>query len=152
MQGAPPAQESDSTANHTLKQSRNPSAAGESQQPTTARWVAIALPLLTIVACFLGGATQRWSQAIVLGGFALLLLVAPPRFSLRPLLNTIAALFVALACVAFLPARYFFLPSWRAALTNDLGLNVPSTVSLQPWLSLDCLVVLIAGMAWVYYV
>ena len=26
------------------------------------------------------------------------------------------------------------------------------TVSLQPWLSLDSLVVLIAGLAWIYYV
>ena len=91
MPGAPPAQESDFTPNHTLKQSRNPSSIGNSQ-PTTPRWVAVALPLLTAVACFLGGATQRWSQAIALGGFALLLMVAPPRFSLRPILNIIAGI------------------------------------------------------------
>ena len=151
MQGALPARGSDFTANHTLKQSRNPSSSGISQ-PTTARWVAIALPVLTVAACFLGGATQRWSEAIALGCFALLLMVAPPRFSLGPVLNTIAVLFVALACVAFLPARWFFIPGWRTALTNDLGLNLPSTVSLQPWLSLDSLVVLVAGLAWIYYV
>ena len=32
------------------------------------------------------------------------------------------------------------------------GCNLPSTVSPQPWLSLDCLLVLIAGLAWIYYV
>ena len=37
-------------------------------------WVTIALAFLVILASFLGGATQRWSQAIVIGGFALLLL------------------------------------------------------------------------------
>src|SRR3954453_12170877 len=124
MQGAPPAQGSHSTANNRLMQSRNPSSAGKSQQPTTARWVAIALPFLTFAGCLLGGATQRWSQAIVLGAFAFLLLLAPPRFSLGPILNTSALLFLALACVAFLPARYFFLPAWRTALTNDLGVNL----------------------------
>ena len=114
--------------------------------------MALALPLLTVLASFLGGATQRWSEAIALGCFALLLLAAPPRFSLGPVLNTIAVLFLALAAVAFLPAHWFFLPHWRVALTNDLGVQLASTVSPQPWLTLDCLLVLIAGLAWLYYV
>ena len=132
-------------------QSRNLSPAGKSHA-AAATWVAFALPLLTVMACFLGGATQRWSEAIVLGGFALLLLLAPPRSSLGPALNTIAVLFLALAAVAFLPARWFFLPHWRVALTSDLGVQLATTVSPQPWLTLDCLLVLIAGLGWVYYV
>lgn len=132
-------------------QSRNPSPAGKSHA-AAATWVAFALPLLAVMACFLGGATQRWSEAIVLGGFSLLLLVAPPRSSLGPVLNTIAVLFLALAAVAFLPARWFFLPHWRVAATNDLGVQLAATVGPQPWLTLDCLLVLIAGLGWIYYV
>ena len=115
-------------------------------------WVAIGLALVVVGASFLGGATQRWSEGITLGCFALLLLAAPPRLSLGPTLNTLALLFLALGAVAFLPARWFFLPHWRVALTNDLGLQLPATVSPQPWLALDCLLVLSAGLAWIYYV
>lgn len=115
-------------------------------------WVTIALAFLVVLASFLGGATQRWSQAIVIGGFALLLLVYPPRLSLGPVLNTLALLFLALAGVAFLPARWFVLPDWRVALTKDFSLQLPQTLSPQPWLTLDSLFTLIAGLAWIYYV
>ncbi|MEO7167095.1 MAG: O-antigen ligase family protein [Chthoniobacterales bacterium] len=117
-----------------------------------ASWAALALPLLVVAAAFLGGATQRWSVAIVCGGFALLLLARPPRFSLGPFLNTLALLFLALAAVAFLPAAWFYLPEWRVALTKDFGLFLPSTVSPQPWLTLDSFILLIAGLSWIYYV
>jgi O-antigen ligase len=117
-----------------------------------ARWTAIALPLLVILAAFLGGATQRWSMAIVVGCFSLLLLARPPRFSLGPILNTIALLFLALATAAFLPARWFLLPHWRIALTKDFGIQLASTVTVQPWMTLDSLLVLVAGLAWIYYV
>ena len=132
-------------------QSRNPSSAGKSPAPA-ASWVAIALPLVALGAAFLGGATQRWSEAIVIGFFGLLLLAAPPRTSLGPILNMIAVLFLALAAAAFLPARWFYLPQWRLALAKDFGMQLATTVSPQPWLTFDCLLVLIAGLAWIYYV
>ncbi|HEY5036500.1 MAG TPA: hypothetical protein VII74_05155, partial [Chthoniobacterales bacterium] len=116
------------------------------------RWAAIAVPVLVVFGSFLGGATQRWSQGIVLAGFALILIARPPRLSLGWPLNTLALLFLALAATAFLPARWFFLPAWRIALTNDFGLQLPSTLSAQPWLSLDSCALLVAGLAWIYYV
>ncbi len=122
------------------------------QTRASAGWAAIALPLLVVLAAFLGGATQRWSIAIFLGFFALLLLASPPRVSLGPLLNTLALLFLLLAAAAFLPADWFHLPRWRVALTNDFGLALPPTVTVQPWITLDSLVVLIAGLSWLYYV
>ena len=117
-----------------------------------ATWAALSLPLIVVLAAFLGGATQRWSIALVIGCFSLLLMARPPRISLGPILDTIALLFLALAAAAFLPARWFFLPSWRVALTKDLGIPLSSTVTVQPWLTLDSIVVLIAGLAWIYYV
>ncbi len=109
------------------------------------------MPLLVVLAVFLGGATQRWSEAVVLGGFAILLLARPPRMSLGPVLNTVALLFLALAATAFLPAHWFTIPAWRVALTKDLGIQLPATVSPQPWMTADSLVLLLAGMAWIYY-
>jgi O-antigen ligase len=118
----------------------------------TTHAVALALPLVVIFASFLSGATTRWSEGIVLVVFALLLFVRPPRVSLGWPLNALAILFLALAATAFLPARWFFLPDWRTALTNDLGVQLASTLSAQPWLSLDSCVTLVAGLAWIYYV
>ncbi len=117
-----------------------------------ASWVAIVLPLLVVGAAFLGGATQRWSIALVLGFFALLLLVRPPRFSLGPALNLIALLFVGLATAAFLPARWFILPHWRVALTKDFGIQLASTVTAQPWITGESMILLVAGLCWIYYV
>ena len=80
------------------------------------------------------------------------MLARPPRFSLGPALNTIAFSFLALAVAAFLPARWFLLPHWRVALTKDFGIQLASTVTVQPWMTLDSLAVLVAGLAWIYYV
>ncbi len=117
-----------------------------------AGWASAALPLFVVFASFLGGGTARWSEGILLAGFALLLLLHPPRLSLGPALNLLALAFIALAAVAFLPATWFHLPAWRISLTKDFGLQLPGTVSPQPWLSLDSGVTLVAGLAWTYYV
>jgi len=110
------------------------------------------LPVLVVIAVFLGGATQRWSEAMVAGFLGVVLLVRPPRISLGPVLNTVALLFLALALAAFLPARWFVLPAWRIALSKDFGVVLPETVSAQPWMTLDSFLLLLAGFAWVYYV
>ncbi len=127
-------------------------ASSHSTGRAAAGWTALALPLFVVLGSFLGGATQRWSEGIVLVAFALLLLARPPRISLGPILNTLALLFLALAATAFLPARWFLQPAWRVALTKDFGIPLASTLSVQPWLSFDCCATLLAGLAWLYYV
>src|SRR4026208_1250832 len=77
-------------------------------------WVTIALAFLVVLASFLGGATQRGGEAIVIGGFALLLLAYPPRASLGPALNTLALVFLAFAAAAFFPSCWVALADWRA--------------------------------------
>ncbi len=89
---------------------------------------------------------------MVIGAFSLLLLILPPRHSIGPVLSVVGLLFLALAAAAFLPAPWFGVPDWRVALTKDLGIQLPGTVSPQPWLTLDSFFVLIAGLAWIYYV
>ncbi len=121
-------------------------------QPGT-RWASnTATALIPVLACFLGGATQKWAEGVVVALLGLLLIVRPPRLSLGPTTNCVLALFIALAAVAFLPAHWFFFPAWRTALVDDFGLLLPATVSPQPWITATGLVSLVAGLSWLYFV
>jgi hypothetical protein len=117
------------------------------------RWIGNAtLPLLPVLACFLGGATQKWAEAIViaiLGGY---LLLRPPRLSLGPSINGILAGLVLLAAIAFLPHSWFFTPPWRIAIVNDFNIQLPLSLTPQPWLTGGCLVSFVAGLSWFYLV
>lgn len=108
--------------------------------------------LLPVLACFLAGGTQKWAEGIVVGLFGLLLLVRPPRLSLGVVTNGVFLLFAGLGAIAFLPARWFFFPAWRSILVGDFGTLLPQTVSAQPWISATCLLSLIAGVSWLYFV
>ena len=125
----------------------------ENQNATTTRWIANAtVALLPVLACFLGGATQKWEEGVVITVLALCLLVRPPRFSLGALTNLVLLTLFILAAVAFLPARWFFQPEWRAAFVNNFGIQLPSTLTPQPWITLSYLVSFAAGLSWLYVV
>ena len=115
-------------------------------------WITFAVALLPMLACFLGGATEKWAEGIIVGAFGLLLIFDPPRHSLGPLLNGILIALLVVASLSFLPASWFFQPGWRAALINDFGIKLPATLSPQPWITLGCLISFSAGLAWFYYV
>ena len=115
-------------------------------------WKNIAIPTLPVLACFLGGSTEKWSEGIVVALLGFILLADPPRFSLGWNLNLILLATVACAATAFLPASWFLQPAWRLALENDFGISLPGTLSPQPWISLGCFVTLLAGLSWLYYV
>ena len=117
------------------------------------RWIANAtVALLPVLACFLGGATQKWEEGLVITVLAVYLLMRPPRFSLGALTNLVLLTLFILAAVAFFPARWFFQPEWRAALVNDFGIQLPSTLTPQPWITLGYLVSFVAGLSWLYIV
>src|SRR5213076_2672532 len=123
------------------------------QNVAITRWIANAtVALLPVLACFLGGATQKWEEGLVIMLLALCLLVRPPRFSLGALTNLVLLTLFISAAVAFLPARWFFQPEWRAALVNDFGIQLPSTLTPQPWITLSYLVSFVAGLSWLYIV
>jgi tetratricopeptide (TPR) repeat protein len=115
-------------------------------------WLNVAVPALPVVACFLGGATQKWSEGIVAGLFGVMLLVRPPRLSLGTAINVIMLGLVACAATAFLPANWFLQPAWRVALGEDFGIKLPNTLSPQPWISVGCFLSFAAGLSWLYYV
>ncbi len=114
-------------------------------------WRNILVPALPLLACFLGGATEKWSEGIVVAILGIILLADPPRFSLGPVLNLILFSILVCAAFAFLPAHWFPQPNWRTAFI-DFGIKMPDKVSPQPWMSLGCFVSLLAGMSWLYYV
>jgi hypothetical protein len=91
-------------------------------------WTNVAVPTLPVLACFLGGATMKWSEGIIVALLGLLLLVQPPRFSLGPIMNVILLALLVCAATAFFPANWFAQPAWRAALVDDFGIN-PGSVS-----------------------
>jgi hypothetical protein len=88
----------------------------ENQNPAaTTRWIANGtIALLPVLACFLGGATQKWEEGLVITVLGAYLLIRPPRFSLGAVTNLVLLTLFILAAVAFLPARWFFQPEWRA--------------------------------------
>ena len=108
--------------------------------------------LLPVFACFLGGATQKWAEGVVVALLGLFLLARPPRFSLGWTTNLVLMALVILAAVAFLPSNWFFQPPWRAAFVEDLKIQLPSTLTPQIWITLTQLVSFIAGLSWLYVV
>src|SRR5947209_5672796 len=111
-----------------------------------------AIALLPVLACFLGGGTQKWAEGIVIALLGLFLLARPPRISLGRAINGLFLVLIVLAAIAFLPSAWFFVPPWRTTLTNEFKIPLPPTVSPQPWITATCLISLIAGMSWLYLV
>jgi O-Antigen ligase len=136
-----------------MRNSMQRSQSRENQNGATTRWIANAtVALLPVLACFLGGATQKWAEGLVITVLALYLLVRPPRRSLGALTNLVLLTLFILAAVAFFPARWFFQPEWRAAFVNDFGIQLPTTLTPQPWITLSYLVSFAAGLSWLYVV
>jgi hypothetical protein len=115
-------------------------------------WLNLAVPTLPVLACFLGGATQKWSEGIVVALFGVMLLIQPPKVSWGLPINLVMLALLASAATAFLPSNWFLQPAWRTALVDDFGVNLPGSLSPQPWISLGCFLSFLAGLSWLYYV
>lgn len=106
---------------------------------------------MAVLAPFLGGATERWAQGIILSILGLLLIFDPPRRSLGLGLNVIALTCLILPWLAFLPETFFSASPWREALVHDYGVALGPFHTPQPWLTLEAIVLFYAGLAWTYY-
>ncbi len=114
-------------------------------------WRDFAVPALPLVACFLGGATEKWAEGIVVALLGVIWLANPPRRSQGLWFHLVALLLVSCAALAFLPASWFPQPAWREVLRNDFNLILPATLSPQPWISAGGFGSLVAGLGWLYY-
>jgi Flp pilus assembly protein TadD len=110
------------------------------------------IALLPVLACFLGGGTEKWAEGIIVAVLGLYLVIRPPRLSLGAATNAIFVALLALALVAFLPAHWFFKPSWRSAVVDDFAIQLSATVSPQPWITAGAFISLLAGICWLYTV
>jgi hypothetical protein len=108
------------------------------------------LALLPVLACFLGGGTQKWAAGIIFALLGIFLLARPPRYSLGLPINLVVLALLLWPAVGFLPAAWFHQPAWRAAFTDDFGILLPTTLSPQPWITLTCWFSLLAGLCWLY--
>jgi hypothetical protein len=115
-------------------------------------WEDLATALLPVLACFLGGATEKWAEGIIVTFLGLLLLLNPPRFTHGPIFNGVLLALVGCTLIAFCPASWFSQPAWRQTLVQDFGIMLPTTVSPQPWMTTGCLLSFLAGVCWLYYV
>src|SRR5438309_11437342 len=121
--------------------------------PVPAQWArSFFLALLPVLAVFLGGATSKWAEGIIVAFFGAFLVFQPPRRSLGWKINATFLAFALCALVSFLPQTWFFTPDWRTALTNDFGIALPATVTPQPWLTAGGFASLMAGLCWLYRV
>src|SRR5436309_719114 len=121
--------------------------------PVPAQWArSFFLALLPVLAVFLGGATSKWAEGIIVAFFGAFLVFQPPRRSLGWKINATFLAFALCALVSFLRQTWFFTPDWRTALTNDFGIGLPATVTPQPWLTAGCFASLVAGLCWLYRV
>src|SRR5262249_22454772 len=137
----------------TMSNSMQSSRSRENQDRAATRWIANAtIPLLPVLACFLAGATEKWEEGVVISVLGFCLLVRPPRFSLGTVTNLVLLALLLLGAVALLPAQWFFQPEWRASFVNNLAIQLPSTLTPQPWITLSYLVSFAAGLSWLYLV
>jgi tetratricopeptide (TPR) repeat protein len=111
---------------------------------------AYAVCFLPILAPLLGGSVRLWAQATLALIAGMLFLIAPPRRSLGTLPNCAFTILMLLAVCAFLPAAWFAAPQWRVKL-SQADAFLPTTVSPQPWLTLQLAVVLLLDASWTYY-
>ena len=110
----------------------------------------IVIPLLPLLACFLGGATQKWSEGVIIAVLGAYLLFRPPRLSLGWPTHVVLLALIGFSAASFLPAGWFPIPAWRAALSEDLGISIGQRVTVQPWMTATALVSLVAGICWFY--
>ena len=108
--------------------------------------------MLPVLACFLGGATAKWAEGIVVALLGIYVLLYPPARSLGFGMNALLLALVGCALVAFLPGNCFFEPEWRSILANDFGIKLPNHVSPQPWVTAQCVASFLAALIWLYLV
>ena len=86
--------------------------------------------------------------ALVLPGIALL--IHPPSRGLGKLGDLAALGLLAGLLLAFVPQFYWPTADWRVAAIESFGLELPSGLSVQPWISFEAWLMAVAGFAWLY--
>ena len=86
--------------------------------------------------------------ALILSGTALL--IFPPSRGLGKLGDLGALGLLACLLLAFVPQFYWPTADWRLGAVDSFGLELPSSLSVQPWISFEAWLMALAGFAWLY--
>ena len=86
--------------------------------------------------------------ALVLPGVALLL--RPPQRSLGKWIDIGIVGILGTLLFAFVPLFYWQESAWRTAAVEVFGIDLPSILTVQPWMSFEALLLAIAGFSWLY--
>lgn len=118
---------------------------------TASRWAL--LPVLAVVwmAPFLGGSVDIWAMATLYCLLAVLFIVYPVAAGIKIRYRLFLIALLILPLLAFLPVSLTGIPDWRNDLTQRLAIHFPSTISPQPWLTVDSYLAWLGGVAWIYW-
>ena len=106
------------------------------------------LVLLAVIILAGGGATG-WSECLYMSGWGLLLVIFPTRRSLGKWVNTSIVVIALLALAQFLPLGGFLHGSWWDEARSH-GISIPSSITPQPRVSIEALLLLIVSIMVVY--
>jgi len=106
--------------------------------------------IVTVLAPLLGGSTRLWAQAAITACVGAVFLLFPPGKSLGLVPNLASFVLLLLAGAAFLPASWFSTPEFRIEL-GKIGVQLPVTVSAQPWLTLQSSLLFLLCLSWAYF-
>jgi O-antigen ligase/tetratricopeptide (TPR) repeat protein len=120
-------------------------ALAESARPALQRWTIV---LTALLAPTLGGSTEPWSQAVILALIASAIFLRAPGLFVGKAFAGIALAALVLGALAWAPASFWGETWWRRILIQELGMKLPGTFSVQPWLSADAFVLLTSGILW----
>jgi|GEM_PF-359156 len=102
------------------------------------------------VLILLGGGHHVYALglALILPGLALLL--RPPTQSLGKWLDVGVFGLLGSLLFAFVPLFYWKAPSWRTTARDVFELELPWSLSVQPWISFEAYLLALAGFCWLY--
>ena len=108
--------------------------------------------LLPLVICLLGGGRSLFSEGLATLALGLIIVLAPPSYRLpKPLLLAAGAV-IALPLLAYLPAEWVGASTeWRMRLSEDWGLQLPTSGTVQPWVTLESWLMLAVGTLWLIW-
>lgn len=104
--------------------------------------------LCVCVLILTGGGHSPLAFGVAALGPGLLLLVNPPQFGFGPGMRYSFLAFIACMALAFIPQFYWPDADWRGSATETYGILLPALLTVQPRISLEGCILLVAGYAW----
>ncbi|MGJ3242518.1 MAG: O-antigen ligase family protein [Opitutales bacterium] len=140
-----------------MSRSRKRSRSQSRRRKTSARDNYVDLPyrnhvmalLVVLVVVLLGGGAGLAAQGFWLLAVGAFLVAFPPLSQTGRLLSRALAALLVVGLAGFLP-RFGAAPEWWQGLTTDLGVDLPPTLTPQPWVTGEAWVLLLSGVAWTF--